>query len=299
MTKIFLNIIKWKNLLYIAFIQFLFKIFFLHGYGFKTKLSFFDLFLLQVSTVGVLSAGFLINYYVKKKDSKFPKFPIKKAKQLAILIAISSVVVGFILSFNINKPNYGFIGVFNMFIIALYSFYVLKKTIFTNIINSFIKAYSVLLVWWCDLPVNLTTEQWDLLFKFQLITIFYISLSFMGNIARESIKDIININHDYTYNHQTIPIVLGRRRTKTMILIISILTSIIVLGFAISFIENKFILTTILLLGTFPELYFIYYLLNARSDNDYKALLKKSNIVYTLAVMSIPIIAYYFKYVIK
>ncbi|RBW55687.1 hypothetical protein DS884_15110 [Tenacibaculum sp. E3R01] len=299
MTKIFLNIIKWKNLLYIAFIQFLFKMFFLHGYGFKTKLSFFDLFLLQLSTVGVLAAGFLINYYARKKEVKFPKYPIQKAKKTGIIIALASVFIGFILSFNINKPYYGFIGVFNMCVIALYSLYVLKKTIFTNIINSFIKAYSVLLVWWCDLPVNLTTEQWDLLFKFQLITIFYISLSFMGNIVRESIKDIININHDYTYNHQTIPIVLGRRRTKTMILIISILTSIVVLGFAISFIQNKFILSTILLLGTFPELYFIYYLLSARSDNDYKALLKKSNIVYTLAVISIPIIAYYFKYVIK
>ena len=84
MTKIFLNIIKWKNLLYIAFIQFLFKIFFLHGYGFKTKLSFFDLFLLQVSTVGVLSAGFLINYYVKKKDLFILLYTMIKARKVKI-----------------------------------------------------------------------------------------------------------------------------------------------------------------------------------------------------------------------
>ncbi|WP_435263125.1 UbiA family prenyltransferase [Tenacibaculum sp. nBUS_03] len=299
MSKTFFKIIKWKNLLYIAFIQFLFKIFFLHGYGFDTKLSFFDLFLLQVSTFNILAAGFLINYYARKKGVKHLKYPVKKAKNVAIFFAMTSVTLGFVLSFNINKPYYGFIGVFNMILITFYSLYILKKTIFTNIINSFIKAYSVLLVWWCDVPVNLTTDQWELFFKFQLITIFYISLSFIGNIARDSIVDIININHDYTYNHQTVPIVLGRRRTKTMVIVISILSSIIVLIFAIWIIEIKFIRATILLLGTVPQLHFIYYLLKARSNNDYKALLQKANIVYFLAVMSIPIVAYYFKYVIK
>ncbi|CAL2083755.1 UbiA family prenyltransferase [Tenacibaculum sp. 190524A02b] len=299
MYRHFFNIVKWKALLYLVFIQFLFKIFFLSGYGFNTRLSFSNLLLLSITTVTLLASGSLTNYFVRKKNTKKYTFSPLVARNLAVFLGVVAIVFSFLLAFCIEKPYYGFIGVVNLMIITIYSVYVVKKTIFTNIINSFIKAFSVLIVWWCDVPIKLTESQWDLFFKLQLITIFYISLSFIGSIIRDTVQDIVNINQDYIRKHQTIPILLGRKRTKAMLLMISIITSIIVLGFAISFVESKFILLTILFLGVFPELYFIYYLMIAASDKDYKLLFKRINMVYALGIISIPIIAYYFKYVIQ
>ena len=299
MSRTFLDIIRWKKLLYIVVIQFLFKICFLYNQGFSTRLSFFQFFLLSLSTICVLATGYLLSYSVRKKTHKYLKFGAKRALKGAVLTGVLGVFFCVVISFSIGKPQYSLIAVISVLIVSVYSYYITQKTFFTNLINSFIKVLSILIIWWFDTPINSNELQWEIYFRFELITVFYMSLSFVGNIVRETVKDIVNINQDYECNYRTIPILLGRRRAKYIALIISVLGCVAIFTVAVIFIKNKFILSTILFLGTFPQLYFIYSLMNAKSDKEYKRALKISDFAYGAAVASVPVVAYYFRYVIQ
>ncbi len=299
MTHPLLNIIKWKKLLYIVATQFLFKKYFLTDQGFQTKLSYFQFLLLSLATISVLASGYLTNYSVRKRHRKHLKIPIKKATLGAIISGVFGVLSCGLVSYIVEEPSYILIGVVVIAIVTMYSLQVTKKSFFSNIINSFIKAFSVLIVWWYDTPVGLTDKQWDIFFKLQLIALLYIFLFFIGNIVRETIKDVINIDYDLSQNHKTIPILLGRNKAKYSALFISFMGSLIVFGAALLFIRSPFILITIFIFGIIPQSFFIFHLIKIKSYDEYKKILIMSDLVYISALISIPIMAYYYGNIIS
>lgn len=298
MLAIFFHIIHWKRLLYFFFILFLLKYSLINGFGFETALSFFDLGILVSSGVLIIASGYLFNYFYRKQKRNV-KFPVKKAKKYAIIFAVLSLILGFFLAFKIQKPNYSFIFIFGVIYTFFYAKKVRKKTFFTNLLSSFIKSFTILIVCWFDLPTNLSSSQWDIFFKLQIIILIYVAVSFLSNIVREIIIDINNINSDNNFDHKTLPILLGRNRATKIALAISILVCLIVFFIAIIYVKNTSLFTTIILLGTIPQLFIIYKLMTASSSNDYIFLYKISNIGYFLAILSIPIISYHIKYVIN
>ncbi|PKH51869.1 hypothetical protein CXF68_14750 [Tenacibaculum sp. Bg11-29] len=298
MLSIFFHIIHWKRLLYFYFILFLLKYCLINGFGFETTLSFFDLGILVSSGVLIIASGYLFNYFYRKQKRNV-KFPVKKAKEYAIIFAFLSLVLGFLLAFKIHKPNYSFLFIFGVIYTFFYAKKVRKKTFFSNLLLSFIKSFTILIVCWFDLPSNLSSSQWDLFFKLQIIILIYVVISFLSNIIREIIIDINNINSDNNFKHKTLPILLGRNRATKIALAICILVCLFVFFIAIIYVENTYLFTTIILLGTIPQLFIIYKLMTASSSNDYIFLYKLSNIGYFLAVLSIPIISYYIKHAIN
>ena len=298
MLFIFLNIIRWKELLYLTFILFLFKFSFLYGYGFKTTLTFFDLGILSISGSLILASGYLINYYYKKQRGE-KKISKKKIKTYYTLFGFFGILFGTFLSFKIQKPTYSFIIIFCYLIIFIYSKNITKKAFINNLVKSVLKGLTILLVCWFDSPTIASSTQWDLFFKLQVIIIIYVIISFLRNIVREIIISINNLNHDNASKYKTLPILLGRNRAKNIALGIGILDCLIILSVTIIYAKNIYLFAIIMLLGTIPELFFIYHLMNASKADDYKFLYKTSNVCYFLAVLSIPLIAYYFKYVIN
>lgn len=298
MLVAFFNIIRWKELLYFIFLLFLFKFCFLYGCGFKTTLSFLDLSILSLSTTFIIGTGYLTNYY-KRKQGKKNVFPLDKIKTSVIFFSISGISLGVLLSFKINKPYYSFIFLCCLIATLIYANNTKKKTFLNSIGRAFLKPFIILIVLWFDAPINLNTSQWDLFFKLQSIAIVYVIISFLSNFYREIIIDINKINYDYVRKNTTLPVILGRKRAKSTALIIVITVSIIILYFSITYIKNKILLLAIFFLGTVPELFIIYLLMNASSSNSYKFIYRVSNIAYLLAIFSVPIVTYYFKYVIK
>lgn len=298
MNDTFLNIIQWKKIIYFIFILFLFKYSFLYGYGFKTTLSFFDLGLLSISSAFLLASGYLINFFFRNKQKK-TKFPLQKVKKLSIHFMLIGIVVGVYLSIKVNKAWYSLLFIACPIIVYLYSKNNIQKTFFSNIVTSFLKPLVLLTLLWFDFPLNLSIEQWELFYDLQLITIGYVIISFLSNIVVEIVVDIININQDNLNKQKTLPVLLGRKRAKDIALMLSIIGCFFVFSIAIVFIKNKFIFSTIMFLGTVPELFFIYRLMLATETKDYNFLHKVSHINFILALLSVPTIGYYIKYVIN
>ncbi len=274
--------------------MFLFKFSFLHGYGFKTTLTFLDLSLLILSGSLILASGSLINYYYKKQK-RGKQISLIKTKNYSILFGVLGILIGVFLSFKIQKPTYSFIFIFIYLFIFIYSKIIIKKTFINSLVKAFLKGFTILLVCWFDSPTILSSTEWNLFFKLQIIIICYVVISFLSNIVREIIIDINNINNDNVNKHNTLPLLLGRKRAKNIALAIAILGCFIVFYFAIINLNNIYFFTTIILLGTVPELIFIYFLLKSSNTEDYKFLYKISNIGYFLAVLSVPIISYLIK----
>lgn len=298
MNDTFLNIIKWKKIIYFIFILFLFKFSFLHGYGFKTTLSFLDLGLLSISSAFLLASGYLTSFFFRNTQKK-TRLPLQRVKKLSIYLMLVGIIVGLYLSIKVNKAWYGLIFIACPIVVYLYSKNNTQKTFFSNIVTSFLKPFALLTLWWFDFPLNLSIEQWELFYDLQLITIGYVTISFLSNIVVEIIIDIINLNQDNLNKQNTLPVLLGRKRAKNIALMLSIIGCLFVFSIAIAFIKNKFIFSTIMLLGTIPELYFIYRLMLASEAKDYNALHKISYINFLLALLSVPTIGYYIKYVIN
>ena len=293
----FFKIIKWKLLIHIVLIQFLFKFCFLYGYGFQTTLSFVKIALLSFATICVVSSGYLIHYSLKSNKFSKLKFPKGYAKIVSYSLCFLGFIINVYLSFYINKPWYSFIYIISIICVLIYSKKVKKKSFITNLLSAFLRVFCILLVWWFDYPINLSISQLDFYFYLEIITVFYLVLSFFGNIIRELLIDIRNINIDQINKQNTLPVLLGRKRTKNFILYLSIFITTIITISAITLITNKFLLNTIILLGTFPQLFFIYSIINTTKDKEYNALLHKSNLLYIIAIISVPLISSYIKYV--
>lgn len=298
MNDTFLNIIQWKKILYFIFILFLFKFSFLHGYGFKTTLSFLDLGLLSISSAFLLASGYLTSFFFRSTQKK-TRLPLQKVKKTSFYLMFVGIIVGLFLSIKVNKPWYGLIFIACPIIVYLYSKNNTQKTFFSNIVTSFLKPFALLTLWWFDFPLSLSIKQWELFYDLQLITIGYVIISFLSNIVIEIIIDIINVNQDNLNKQNTLPVLLGRKRAKDIALMLSVIVSLLVFSVAVAFIKNKFIFSTIIVLGTIPELYFIYRLMLASEIKDYKILHKISYLNFFFALLSVPTIAYYIKYVIN
>ncbi|WP_196894584.1 geranylgeranylglycerol-phosphate geranylgeranyltransferase [Aureivirga marina] len=213
----FLSFIRWKNIALLIVMQIFFKI----GLESSTsKISFLPPFLfslLIIATICIAAAGNIINDYFDVETDKINKpkktiitsyFSKKRIFQLYFFLNSIGLISGIILSFKIDKIAYSFffIGI----ILALY-FYskTLKKTLFIgNLLIAFILAFSVLMI-----PI-FEKIHFHPSNKIFMLFLEYTLLVFSLNIFREIIKDIEDINGDYKINANTLPIVLGRKRTQ-------------------------------------------------------------------------------------
>ena len=298
MHNSFLSIIKWKKLVHVVVVQFLFKYCFLYGYGFKTKLSFVDLGVLSLSTITIIASGYLLGYYLRNRTSKRLVFSSKDALMLSLIFGVTGLGLGIYLSIYIEKPFYSIIQILSLAGLILFFNIVRKKTFFSNISEGILKVLCVLIVWWFDYPIKLNSAQANTFFFLQLLTIFYLSYSFLGNIVREVLLDIVKIDSHYIKKYKTLPIVLGRKRAKSVIVTISVFILFATIAFLVLYVKDDFIFGVIFLFNTVPQLWFIKQLMGVNTSKEYQKFIKISNLVYLLAVISIPIIAIYLKYVI-
>ncbi|WP_275315567.1 UbiA family prenyltransferase [Tenacibaculum bernardetii] len=291
-----LNIIQWKRLLYLVFVLYLFKYCFLYGFGFNTVLSFYDLAILATSITSLIASSHLILHYNNIKKSKDSL--LKYTKIFAFFFGVIGLTLGTLISYKIDKPHYSLFFFSCMILLFIYSKKIKQKTFMSNILKPFLKSFVVLFVCWYDFPLNITSSKLDLYFNLQVIVILYVIISFLTSIIKEIIIDIKNINQDNFYKNKTLPVLLGRRRSKNIAMTITVLACFLVVFIAFFYVTNVYIRCVIISFGIIPELFFIYFLNKALNSDDYSNLLRILNVGYVLAFISIPIISYHLKHVI-
>ncbi|MBZ9729182.1 geranylgeranylglycerol-phosphate geranylgeranyltransferase [Salegentibacter sp. JZCK2] len=295
--KSFLNLIRWKNLLFIAITQLLIKFVFFENMGADTVLNNIEYGLLIFVNIALAAAGYIINDLNDVKADNINK-PHKSyidqgiSEKLAfiwfLIFNISAVVIGFYLANIIGYPTFSALFIMCSALLYIYSTYLKFVPLAGNISVSLMVGGVAILPGIFDLLPGITPlnqEKQAFLF-FTLLD--YAIFAFLINLLREMVKDQEDINGDYNVGISTLPILLGHSRTNKIIFVIGILPVAALVYYIYNYIfDDTFLVlyTLILILG--PLLYFEIRILEAKKKKEYTHLSLILKIILFFGLISI------------
>lgn len=280
----FFNLIRWKNLIMIALVQYLIKyallLPFYESYGVTTTLNAYGFALLVLATICIAAGGYIINdiYDVETDKVNKPNKVIitksiteKKGLILFISFNVIGVGLGFYLSHVVDKSVFFMLFFIASALLYIYSSYLKQMLLIGNIVVSLVVTLSILLVGIFELlPVINDTNRPVQIFFFRII-LDYAIFAFMINLIREMIKDIEDIDGDYKAGMQTLPIVLGRDRANKIVFFLSLIPLFSVIYYVITnFFKQQLLVGYFLVFVIAPLIYITIKLFSAELKSDYK-----------------------------
>ncbi|WP_452597297.1 geranylgeranylglycerol-phosphate geranylgeranyltransferase [Pontimicrobium sp. MEBiC01747] len=275
-----LNLIRWKNLLMIAFVQLLVKYALFNSLAVDTYLSSINFTLLILSTLCIAAGGYIINdiYDVETDTINKPNLVIigkhiseSKANTLYMALTFIGVIIGFYLANGIGRPK--FFGFFVIIAALLYVYSTSLKQIAVvgNIIVSFLVASSILIVGIFELLPAINEQNQNLQSTmFEVLADFGI-FAFLLNFIREIVKDIQDVDGDYKSGMQTLPIILGKSRTAKIAFTLTLITIAIIIFYVTKYLfMHKEVVIYFLIMVVGPLIYTAIKLFTAEKNSEFK-----------------------------
>lgn len=298
--KDYLLFFRVPNLLMIVFIQVILKYVLFQKFNLTTSLDNFHFSILVISTVFIALAGYIINdiYDVKpdlinkpKKVFVSKKITQKSADTFFLVFNFMGLLLGYYLSYSINKISFFAIFIIASLLSYLYSIKLKKQFLFKNLIVSFLVFLGVFIVGLYDIvPATSNYNNQDQLNVFNLVLKISI-FAFLLTLIREIVKDLVDIKGDKENKIRTLPIVIGIGKTKALSILIGIFTMVAVAYFAISF-YSLYQYASYYLIGfvLLPLIYFILKVSSSSSKNEYT---KLSNLLKIIMLLGILIVFFF------
>ena len=204
-----LSLVRWYNILTVALAQYLASIFILHpDKSIISVLLDIDLHLVVFSSGFIIASGFIINsFYDLERDSiNRPNqviFNRLVSQQTCLNFYFLFNTLGITMSYFVSKR----IMLFNfLFSIALWFYsHKLKKKAFLGNLSAMILTIA---------PFFGIIVYYDLI---NYAIFFYVAYIAIIVLIREVIKDLIAEKGDLVFNYQSVSIVYGHKKTKTLI----------------------------------------------------------------------------------
>ncbi len=290
----YFKLVRWKNLLLIVFVFFVLKFSFFSTLQIQIKLSVVDFLLLLLSVLAITAAGYIINdiFDVKtdliNKPTKVivsQKISLETAKQWYKTTNTVGIVLGIALCIKISKPTHSFIFI----VISLLLYYYSKKIKTTPFIGNFLVslliAFSVLIFPLFEIELIAKNNNQNLASQIIWMLFFF---AFSLNLIREIVKDIEDVNGDYNLKMNTLPILLGRLRTRSLVLFLCIVPIGLLLFIILKYSSiYKFTVLYLLLFVLMPLLYFTVKLRSAKKKTEFHKLSQLLKIIMLLGINSL------------
>ena len=273
-----------------------------YGYsGVSAAFSNLDFALLVLSTILITAGGNVINDIFDVETDKINK-PEKRligksiselsAKILYLLLSISGLLIGVYLAYQVKSVQLGLIFPAIVIMLFLYSKTYQKTMLLGNVIVASLSAMVILIVWLFEffaLTSNpmVYVEVQSSLKHVSYIFFAYAMFAFIVSLIREILKDVEDKEGDEESGYGTLAIVLGKEMAKY------IAASILALGMAfLAFaqywlFENDFLLVTWYLgIVQILFMYVLYYVLKAKTKNDFHSVSNACKILMLAGVLS-------------
>lgn len=277
----FLKLIRYQNLLLLAFMQFIFRYGFLKLQNIPLALSDWQFGLLVLATISIAAGGYVINnIFDVETDTENKPANVIVGKSIAEAMAyniylgttIIGVGIGFYLSNVIDKPSFASVFIIIALTLYFYSNSLKQSLIIGNIIVALLLSLSVLIIGIFDLYPIITEENRPVMGLLFGILLDYAIFAFIINFIREIVKDLEDVEGDSNQGMNTLPIVLGVNRTVKLVFIMSFIPIIYLLYYI-----NHFIFAASLLISTIfgfifvlaPLLYFTVKIWTAKDKKDF------------------------------
>ena len=287
----YLNLIRYKNLIFIAFLMCLMHYCvvnpWLSVFGISHQLSGLMFGLLVLGTVFISAGGYVINDYFDTKIDALnrPEKVIvgntvskETASLLHQIFSVVGVLAGLAVAFLVKSLTLGLIFIMVPGLLWFYSASYKRQFLIGNIVVAFSAALIPITVL---LPeMSLLTQYYHLqdLVHTPIIPTLYIWIcgfalfAFLTTFIREIIKDMEDEYGDREQECRTMAVVLGLKKTKivvTGLIVITLLAlSAVVfrfIHFPVDTISSKYFIFGLLL----PFLYLLYLLFRAKTPSDY------------------------------
>ena len=288
----FFQLIRFKNLLIVAFTQYLIR--YTLSLPLLTSVGLNDLqfFLLVLSTILIAAAGYIINDYFDIQVDQLNKrkviigSTIKRREAMAMHFLLSGVgvFVGFYLGWVINVINFGFINLFSASALWFYSTHFKRNYLSGNLLISLLAALVLMIVALYDL---IPSQDPNSEYVFYIICI-YALFAFITTFIREVLKDLEDMEGDQKMGYKTFAIVSGIRKSKKAVTIISSLT-ILAVGWILhsQFNSDIYSFIYVCLAIEIPFIYFLFKLQKANSSADFHSLSTLIKIIMLTGTLSI------------
>ena len=291
----FFQLIRYKNLLMVLLTMILTKYALINSFISNPSLTSIDFIILSLSILFITAGGYIINdlydieadtinkplkVYISKSISK------KNAWFIYLLSSTLGVSLGIYLSVIKNSDFLSFYFIGTTLLLFLYSVLLKKQVFIGNLCISLLVALPIYLLYKFD--SNSKTISNILQYFFLSIAVFYyMFFAFLTTMIREIIKDIEDINGDYTVKLKTLPIVIGKTRARNISIFLSVV--LLLFLFLVSsnyFISKKYFLGTIMLMISIIVVHFIFKSWNASTKKQFHYLSNLMKLIMFTGILS-------------
>ncbi|MCF8225170.1 MAG: geranylgeranylglycerol-phosphate geranylgeranyltransferase [Bacteroidales bacterium] len=249
--KNFFQLVRLPNLLIIAFTQFAMRYLIvepmLPSASFSLQFDHIHFVLLVIGTIFIAAGGYIINDYFDIRSDRINKpervvvgvtVNRRTAMTMHSVFNVIGIGIGIYLSIHIGLPAISLVFLLTSGLLWFYSTNYKRQFLLGNIIVALLTALIPLIVVLFEIPM-LNKEYGEIMLRYN-INFNYIFhwvagfsiFAFLTTLIREIIKDTEDFEGDKAYGMKTLPIVVGIKYTK-LILIILILGTIFLLLFAL------------------------------------------------------------------
>ena len=275
----FFKLIRWKNLLLLIYVQILLKFLVFNSFNIKTNLSLTQFIILLISILLITAAGYIINNILDVKSDLINKpkevlvtkeISIENAQQLYLILNALGIILGIGLCLTIEKPSYSFIFIGTSLLLYYYSKKFKSKPLIGNLIVSLLTAFSIFILYLFDINKTIHTNNQQLIISIILGLSFF---AFLLNLIRELIKDIEDVNGDYNLKMNTLPILIGKKRTAKLASLLCIIPLVFLIYIVINIASiYKFTSLYLVVFIIIPLIYIALKLQSVKSLSDFKKL---------------------------
>ena len=304
----YLKLIRYQNLLMLAFMQLIFRYGFLELQNIPLALSDWQFALLVLSTISIAAGGYIINniFDVETDTENKPENVIvgkyiseNRANNLYIGFTVIGVSIGFYLSNVFDKPSFASISIVIAATLYFYSSSLKQSLLIGNFVVALMLSFSLMVLGIFDLIPVTNDENRPVMGMLFGILLDYAIFAFIINFIREIVKDLQDYQGDFNEGMQTLPIVLGVGRTTKLVFAISFVPLVLILNYINSHLfAAELIYSTLygIALVAAPLIYFTVKMWSAKTSQDYHHLSTVLKWILFFGILSIAVINLNIKY---
>lgn len=298
---IYLKLIRYKNLLLLAFMQLIFCFGFLKLEKIDLSLTNWQFILLVLSTVCIAAGGYIINN-IMDQDSDLENKPHDvvvgvsisetRAYNLYIGFTLVGVCIGYYLSNVIMRPSFLLVFILPSALLYIYATSLKQIMIIGNVVVASMLSLSIIIIGlFMIFPATYdgNVEKMRIVFS---VLVDYAIIAFIINFIREIVKDLEDIDGDSLQGMKTLPIVFGESKTRKLVFILGFVPIFLILCYVYNYLF-QLQYATLYILGFIigPLLYFTIKIWTAKTKNDYHHLSNVLKSIVFFGIISIMIIA--------
>ncbi|MFD2909143.1 geranylgeranylglycerol-phosphate geranylgeranyltransferase [Flavobacterium ardleyense] len=301
----YLKLIRYQNLLLLAFMQLVFRYLFLKQSYVDLALTDFNYILLIIATISIAAGGYVINNIMDQDTDAISKPQIRVvgvsisetvAYNWYIGLTILGVGIGFYLSNVIYKPTFASMFILVATLLYVYATNLKQIPVVGNIIVAALLSVSIIIIAFFDLLPAIDQDNRIRMKEAFSILMDYAIFAFIINLIREIVKDLEDMDGDYQTGMNTLPIAIGIQKTKVIVGVLTVI-AILLLAYYLktSLYELDYTIYYALVFIFAPLVYFGAKLINAQAKKEFHHLSMILKVVLFFGILSVGVIVYNLK----